>query len=114
MQDQLATLVGPEGEDWRVPVSELENRQKALANLLHENQMEAALIQNPVDLYYYSGGRQNASLLIKSDGESRLFVRRSLSRARYESGEDDSPHTVEKFPRMANFSEEISCVPAMQ
>ena len=114
MQDQLATLVGPEGEDWRVPVSELENRQKALANLLHENQMEAALIQNPVDLYYYSGGRQNASLLIKSDGESRLFVRRSLLRARYESGEDDSPHTVEKFPRMANFSEEISCVPAMQ
>ena len=114
MQEQLSTLVGPEGEDWRVPVSELETRQNQLAKLLRENDLEAALIQNPVDLYYYAGGRQNASLLVKSDGESRLFVRRSLSRAKYESGENDSPHSVENFPRLAEFSESIGCTPAMQ
>lgn len=114
MQDSLSTLVGPEGEDWRVPVSEMEARQNLLAKLLQENDIEAALVQNPVDLYYYSGGRQNASLLVKANGESRLFVRRSLSRAKFESGEDDSPHSVENFPRMAEFSDTIGCTPAMQ
>ena len=114
MQDSLSTLVGPEGEDWRVPVSEMEERQNLLAKLLQENDIEAALVQNPVDLYYYSGGRQNASLLVKANGESRLFVRRSLSRAKFESGGDDSPHSVENFPRMAEFSDTIGCTPAMQ
>ena len=86
MQDQLDTLVGPEGEDWRVPVSELEARQKKLAEMLANQGQEAALIQTPVDLYYYSGGRQNASLLVTAEGESRLFVRRSLSRAKTRFG----------------------------
>ena len=114
MQDSLSTLAYLEGEDWRVPVSEMEARQNLLAKLLQENDIEAALVQNPVDLYYYSGGRQNASLLVKANGESRLFVRRSLSRAKFESGEDDSPHSVENFPRMAEFSDTIGCIPAMQ
>ena len=114
MEGELTTLVGPEGEDWRVPVSELENRQKELASRLAKQGIEAALIQTPVDLYYYTGGRQNASLLVTEDGDSRLFVRRSLSRAKHESGGDDSPHTVESFPRMAAFAEEIGFTPAMQ
>ena len=114
MEDELTTLVGPEGEDWRVPVSELESRQKELSLRLVEEGLEAALIQTPVDLYYYSGGRQNATMLITADGVSRLFVRRSLSRAKHESGGDDSPHSVESFPRMAAFAEEIGCNPAMQ
>lgn len=114
MEDELTTLVGPEGEDWRVPVSELESRQKELSSRLAKEGLEAALIQTPVDLYYYSGGRQNATMLITADGVSRLFVRRSLSRAKHESGGDDSPHSVESFPRMAAFAEEIGCNPAMQ
>ena len=114
MEGELTTLVGPEGEDWRVPVSELESRQKELASRLREKGLEAALIQTPVDLYYYAGGRQNASLLVTAEGESRLFVRRSLARAQHESGGDDSPHSVESFPRMAAFAEEIGCKPAMQ
>ena len=65
-------------------------------------------------MYYYAGGRQNASLLVTAEGESRLFVRRSLARAQHESGGDDSPHSVESFPRMAAFAEEIGCKPAMQ
>ena len=114
MEGELTTLVGPEGEDWRVPVSELESRQKELASRLSENGLEAALIQTPVDLYYYAGGRQNGTLLVTAEGESRLFVRRSMSRAKHESGGSDSPHTVESFPRMAAFAEEINCNPAMQ
>ena len=114
MEGELTTLVGPEGEDWRVPVSELESRQKELASRLREKGLEAALIQTPVDLYYYAGGRQNASLLVTAEGESRLFVRRSFARAQHESGGDDSPHSVESFPRMAAFAEEIGCKPAMQ
>ena len=114
MEGELTTLVGPEGEDWRVPVSELEARQKELASRLSEKGLDAALIQTPVDLYYYCGGRQNATLLVTSEGESRLFVRRSLARAKHESGGDDSPHSVESFPRMAAFAEEIGCNPAMQ
>ena len=114
MEDELSTLVGPEGEDWRVPVSELQSRQADLASRLNDAGHEAALIQTPVDLYYYAGGRQNASLLVTAEGDSRLFVRRSLARAKHESGGNDSPHTVEAFPRMAQFAEDIGCTPAMQ
>ena len=114
MEGELTSLVGPEGEDWRVPVSELESRQNELASRLSKEGLEAALIQTPVDLYYYAGGRQNASLLVTAEGNSRLFVRRSLSRAKHESGGSDSPHSVESFPRMATFAEEIDCIPAMQ
>ena len=114
MEGELPTLVGPEGEDWRVPVSELESRQRELANRLAREGHEAALIQTPVDLYYYAGGRQNGSLLISANGEARFFVRRSLSRAIYESGGNDSPHSVEKFPRMSTFTEDIGCKPSMQ
>ena len=114
MEGELTSLVGPEGEDWRVPVSELESRQNELASRLSKEGFEAALIQTPVDLYYYAGGRQNASLLVTAEGDSRLFVRRSLSRAKHESGGSDSPHSVESFPRMATFAEEIGCIPAMQ
>lgn len=114
MEGELPTLVGPEGEDWRVPVSELESRQRELANRLAREGHEAALIQTPIDLYYYAGGRQNGSLLISANGEARFFVRRSLSRAIYESGGSDSPHSVEKFPRMSTFTEDIGCKPSMQ
>ena len=114
MEGELTSLVGPEGEDWRVPVSELESRQNEIASRLSKEGLEAALIQTPVDLYYYAGGRQNASLLVTAEGDSRLFVRRSLSRAKHESGGSDSPHSVESFPRMATFAEEIGCIPAMQ
>ncbi|MEO2120406.1 MAG: M24 family metallopeptidase [Candidatus Poseidoniia archaeon] len=110
------TLSGPEGEDWRVPVSELEERQTNFATLLREAEIEAALIQNPVDLYYFAGGRQNASLLIPADEDKTptQYVRRSLKRAIHEAGGDDAPHQVEAFPRMKEFPNEIGCTPALQ
>ncbi len=46
-------LSGPEGEDWRVPVSELENRLERLARALRVAALPGALIQHPIDLYYF-------------------------------------------------------------
>ncbi len=111
-------LVGPENEDWRVPVSELSKRQSQFADLLALNNISGALIQNPVDLYYFSGTRQNSTLYVPASNSSGSieeggngpiqFVRRSLKRAKWESGGSDSPHILEKFPRMSSFEEKLS------
>ena len=59
---------GPEGEDWRVPVSELEQRIESLSEALQDNNLPGVFIQHPVDLYYFSGGRQNATLFVPASG----------------------------------------------
>ena len=104
-----ADLVGPEGEDWRVTASELEARQNRLSELLSQAKISGAFIQHPVDLYYYSGGRQNASMYIPSsvaeNSRSVLFVRRSLKRAAYEGGGANSPHEIQPFPRSSQLVE---------
>ena len=113
----VADLTGPEGEDWRVPASELEARQHRLAHLLQEAGLPGALIQHPVDLYYYAGGRQNASMFIPAAGAGGsttaggdgpvLYVRRSLQRAQFEGGGTNCPHEVTSFPRMKKFAETL-------
>ena len=111
-------LVGPDGEDWRVPVSELESRIQELSNRLNDAKIPGVLIQNPVDLYYYAGGRQNGALFIPASNSqasieqggkgATFFVRRSVSRAKFEAGGDDSPILVEKFPSLGIFAEMLS------
>ena len=107
-----ADLAGPDGEDWRVPVSELAARQQRLGELLAEAGISGAFIQHPVDLYYYAGGRQNASMYIPALGSensrSVLFVRRSLQRALFEGGGSDSPHEILPFPRMSQLVETLT------
>ena len=102
-------LSGPEGEDWRVPVSELENRLERLARALRVAALPGALIQHPVDLYYFAGGRQDGSLFVPAEGTegdgSVFFVRRSLERARFEAGGDNAPFQLETFPRLSQFAE---------
>ena len=46
------SLTGPDGVDWRVPVSELENRRKLLSEILSEHKIESVLIDDPVELYW--------------------------------------------------------------
>ena len=105
-------LAGPDGEDWRVPVSELAARQQRLGELLAKSGISGAFIQHPVDLYYYAGGRQNASMYIPALGSehprSVLFVRRSLQRAQYEGGGDDAPHEILSFPRMSQLVDALA------
>ena len=81
------SITGPDGQDWRVPVSELESRQKALSSALTSQGIESILIDDPVELYWLTGGRQNSILLVgsKESGiETTHWVRRSLERAVFE------------------------------
>ena len=73
--------IGPEGEDWRVPVSELQARLRKFSEIIANQGLNYALIQTPVDLYYFTGSRQNGTLVIFSDPEKTptYFVRRSKS-----------------------------------
>ncbi|MGB1632213.1 MAG: M24 family metallopeptidase [Candidatus Poseidoniaceae archaeon] len=102
-------LSGPEGEDWRVPVSELESRLERLARALRVAALPGALIQHPVDLYYFAGGRQDGSFFVPAEGTEGdgpiFFVRRSLERARFEAGGDNAPFQLETFPRLSQFAE---------
>ena len=68
MEWDKSTLVGPGGEDWRVPVSELEGRQGRLSIALAEEGIESAYIEDPVELYWLTGGRQNSAILMGADG----------------------------------------------
>ena len=111
-------LVGPDGEDWRVPVSELESRIQELSNRLNDAKIPGVLIQNPVDLYYYAGGRQNGALFVPASNSqasieqggkgATFFVRRSVSRAKFEAGGNDSPILVDKFPSLGIFAETLT------
>lgn len=124
-----ADLLGPDGEDWRVPVSELEARQRELARRLREAGLPGVLIQHPIDLYYYAGGRQNGALFVPAEGAGGAgdaggngpvgFVRRSLRRAEHEAGGDDAPHEITAFPSLRAFGETlrergVSEAPALQ
>ena len=61
-------LTGPDGEDWRVPVSELQARQAMLSKALASAGQESALIDDPVELYWLTGGRQSSMLLVGAEG----------------------------------------------
>lgn len=106
-------MLGPEGEDWRVPTSELSARLEKLSQMLSEAGVESALIQHPIDLYYYAGSRQNGSLFVPAkdspayENGAVFFVRRSLARAVFEAGGDDAPLEITGFPRMKQLCETL-------
>ncbi|HIM64084.1 MAG TPA: hypothetical protein EYM40_01020, partial [Candidatus Poseidoniales archaeon] len=103
-------LTGPDGEDWRVPASELAERQGRLSAALAETGRESVLVDDPVELYWLTGGRQNSLLLVGADGsgiQRTQWVRRSLKRARFEAGGGDSPHVIEAHPRMGDFEDSL-------
>ena len=111
MEWDTSTLVGPEGQDWRVPVSELEGRQAKVSIALAEKGIESAYIEDPVELYWLTGGRQNSAFLIGAEGseiQNRHLVRRSITRASFEGGEGDCPHLTERHPRMGELSQMLS------
>ena len=107
-------LVGPDGEDWRVPPIELEIRQQKLIKQMNALDLESIWINDPVDLYWIVGNRQAGGVHVHCNGEVVQYVRSSLKRAIYESGEDDSPHQVEAHPRMAALSDTLGATPALQ
>jgi Xaa-Pro aminopeptidase len=63
------------------PRSEIDRRIKAFQSKLARSSVDAALIVQRADLYYFSGTGQDAHLLIPVDGVPVLMVRRSFERA---------------------------------
>jgi len=64
------------------PASEIKNRIANFQGQLQKQKINAALITQSTDLFYFSGIFQNAHLFIPSDGEPVLFVYRDYKRAR--------------------------------
>ena len=82
-----------------VSKTESAERIARLQQELHKKEIDGALIIYPIDIYYFSGTRQNAVLWIPAAGKPFLLVRKSLSRAQEESAVDD----VRPFPSSKDF-----------
>ncbi|MCL5126666.1 MAG: aminopeptidase P family N-terminal domain-containing protein, partial [Deltaproteobacteria bacterium] len=69
-----------------IPRSEVDRRISRLQQSLAKKNIEAALIVQQVDLYYFSGTAQDAHLFVPASGSPILLARRSFERA-----QEDSP-----------------------
>jgi Xaa-Pro dipeptidase len=67
------------------PKSEIDNRIKQFQNKMRENGIEASLIVQNVDLFYFAGTIQQAHLFVPSQGEPLLMATKDLNRAEIES-----------------------------
>lgn len=72
-----------------IPRNECERRIHNLKICLSKDGIDGALLVYGVDLYYYTGTRQNALLWIPAEGAPVLLVRKSFTRAVRESGVSD-------------------------
>lgn len=52
---------------------------------LRKMEVDGALIVSPIDIYYFSGTRQNGVVWLPAEGPPQLWVRKSLARAREEA-----------------------------
>jgi Xaa-Pro aminopeptidase len=68
-----------------ISVTESEQRIKFMQARLREEFIDGALFVYPVDLFYFTGTRQNGALWIPANSPPILLVRKSLTRARNES-----------------------------
>jgi Xaa-Pro aminopeptidase len=67
------------------PAEEIESRILALQRALTEKNLEASLVLQRADLFYFTGTIQQAALYVPATGEPMLMVSKSLARARAES-----------------------------
>ena len=68
-----------------VPAAEIAVRLADLQTTLESRGLDAAIVTQNADLYYYSGTVQQSYLYVPSRGETTLFVRKLAARARLES-----------------------------
>jgi Xaa-Pro dipeptidase len=71
--------------DVNTPRSEIDQRLEKLKKQLAQNNIDAALIVQRADLFYFCGTIQDAHLFVPVDDEPILMVFKSLNRARAES-----------------------------
>ncbi|RNC68773.1 MAG: aminopeptidase P family protein [Desulfuromonadales bacterium] len=79
---------------------ESEQRIIRLQHELRAKEIDGALIIYPIDVYYFSGTRQNATLWVPADGNPLLLVRKSYVRAVKESLIEDT----RPFPASKDFA----------
>lgn len=75
-------------------------RISAMQKLLQQKEVDGALFIFPIDVYYFTGTRQNSTLWLPASGEPILMVRKSLSRARIDSPLAD----IRPFPSSKEFA----------
>lgn len=86
-----------------ITLEESHKRIELMQALLKEKGLDGALFIFPIDVYYFSGTRQNSALWLPMSGEPILMVRKSLSRAR-----DESPlRDIRPFPSSKTFASVI-------
>ncbi len=68
-----------------ITASEIRNRIEKLQERLRAREIEAALILQNADLYYFAGSIQQGQLYVPAEGEPLLMVRKSFDRAVSES-----------------------------
>ncbi|MEI6213121.1 MAG: Xaa-Pro peptidase family protein [Desulfuromonadales bacterium] len=79
--------------------TEVMHRVTRMQEQLNTSGLDGALFIYPIDVYYFTGTRQNATLWIPADGEPLLLVRKSYSRAKAESPLVD----IRPFPSSKEF-----------
>ena len=79
---------------------EAARRIDAMQALIEGKGLDGALFIVPIDVYYFSGTRQNAALWMPASGEPVLMVRKSLYRAKEESPLPD----IRPFPLSREFA----------
>ncbi len=67
------------------PLEEIQRRIEMLQSAMAENELDAALIIQRADLFYFSGTTQDAYLFVPVSGDPILMVRRSFQRASQDS-----------------------------
>ncbi len=67
------------------PSEEIQRRIKTLQSAMADNRLDAALIVQRVDLFYFSGTGQDAHLFVPLKGSPILLVRKSFERALQDS-----------------------------
>lgn len=68
-----------------IPAELVNQRIGRLQEVMQAERIDAFLITQNVDLYYFSGSMQNGYLFVPSTGEATFYVRRSVSRAKLET-----------------------------
>ncbi len=69
----------------QTPHIEIESRYKSLQRQMAAAELDALIIAQNADLFYFTGTIQSGSLYIPAEGEPVYMVRRDLTRARAES-----------------------------
>ena len=68
-----------------VPAAEVAGRIRGLQATLAARDLDAAVVMQNADLYYFSGTVQQSYLYVPAEGAATLFVRKLAARARLES-----------------------------